>query len=318
MEEWRDHYLRYKQLKKLIGRLFPKRENDDEDENDEEQYVMNYQSDYVADRKTGALNTLTHSHIRSQATLLVLDRFRVYSLFVLFSFHSLLCLSTDYGAPREPLRSRDERKQEVVTELSKEVDKIDNWYKVVSCLLSCCCVFETRMDNEPNNTTHATQQVEKQLIGQFEALKSQMMHQQMPIDKHSKEALNLKESFIHLLRKETLLVNFVALNVVAFDKLLKVCLCLRLRFLLYVCVCFPLCVSLFFCVMFRVSWFVTYFNAVRIFTSDQATMCVNNSPKSWKRDTSLPGLILCILFCLCKQHVLVNSPLSAYLQSFDR
>ena len=65
-------------------------------------------------------------------------------------------------------------------------------------------------------------QVETQLIGSFEALKAQMQHQHLPIDPARKEAMNLKQNFIHLLRKQTQLVNFVVLNVKAFEKLIKV------------------------------------------------------------------------------------------------
>ena len=64
-------------------------------------------------------------------------------------------------------------------------------------------------------------QTETNVIGSFEALKSQMAHQPLPIDPTRKEALNLRESFTLLLRKETQLANFVAMNVKAFEKLIK-------------------------------------------------------------------------------------------------
>ena len=73
VSQWKEHYLRYTQLKKLIGKLFPKGEKrrleskrgsyggvDDGEEGDEEtkepeeaHYVLNYQSDDVTDRYTG-------------------------------------------------------------------------------------------------------------------------------------------------------------------------------------------------------------------------------------------------------------------------
>lgn len=98
--QWKEHYLRYTQLKKLIGKLFPKNEKrrveskrgdgdgEDDGEGDPEEkdpeenrFVLNYQSDDVSDRYTGqrvvglcarsGLSDVFRSRVRVQITELL-------------------------------------------------------------------------------------------------------------------------------------------------------------------------------------------------------------------------------------------------------
>lgn len=155
VEEWRQYYLRYRDLKRLIAELFPKHREEEEDGADEEKVALvdvTYNIAEAADRRT------------------------------------------DYGSTGTRMfGSAEERKQRVWDELLRELDKVDEWYKVV----------------------------ESQLEGRFAALEQQMEHQQFPLDPSKKETKNLKENFIHLLRRETQLVNFGALNRKGFQKVIK-------------------------------------------------------------------------------------------------
>jgi len=210
-EEWRSHYVRYKQIKKLISSLFPKG------------FRKIKRKKALNGLKSRSYGSLENGHARLSRSELKQahddplhpneqeedeeegegeegegegegeEQPEEERGFLNYHSDDIAFRATEYGTPREPERSVRERCETIVVELVKDLDEVDTWY----------------------------QTVEKQLIGSFEALKQQMAHQPPLSEATSKEARTLKESFQHLLRKETLLVNFVALNTMAFEKLLK-------------------------------------------------------------------------------------------------